>query len=173
MIIPIDKFLEIREQEFPDKKVVATSGWFDPIHPGHISCIMDSKKFGDILVVIINGDQMAITKKGKPFMPASDRAYQVDCIKGVDYTVIYDHPTDYSVIGGLELVKPDVFTKGGDRDPDDANNPESPLYKELKLIESYGGRVEFRVGMDKEWSSSNYLEEWYQFRKKQEERSSN
>lgn len=170
MIIPLEDFPRIRETELKGKKIVSTCGWFDPIHPGHISCIMDSKKFGDILVVIVNGDQQAVTKKGKAFMPAVDRAYQVDCIKNVDYTVIYDHPTEYSSLEAIKIIKPDVLTKGGDRDPKDANNPESPLYKEMKFIESYGGRVEFGVGKEKQWSSSNYLEEWYQFRKSQEEK---
>jgi cytidyltransferase-like protein len=168
MIIPLENFPKLRENELKGKKIVATCGWFDPIHPGHISCIMDSKKFGDILIVLINGDQMAITKKGKPFMPATDRADIVDCIKGVDYTAIYDHPTEYSMLGGLMIIKPDIFAKGGDRDKKDAEDPNSPLNKEITFIESYGGRVEFGVGKDKQWSSSDYLEDWYQFRKSQE-----
>ena len=36
--------------------IVCTSGGFDPLHPGHASCLIDSKKFGDTLVVVVNGD---------------------------------------------------------------------------------------------------------------------
>ena len=163
MVIPIDQYQEIKQKEFPNKKVVCTSGFFDPIHPGHISCLLESKKFGEIFVVIVDGDQIAKTKKGKPFIPEKDRSEIVDAIKGVDYVVIYNHPTDYSVIGGLEIVRPDVFTKGGDRDPQNAEDPNSPLYKELKFLESYGATVEYGVGKDKVWSSSNYLQEWVDF----------
>lgn len=168
MVIPIEEFPKIRERELKGKTIVSTSGFFDPIHPGHVSCITESKKFADVLVVILNGDQQCVTKKGKPFIPARDRADIIDNFKGVDYVVMYDHPTEYSSLEAIEIIKPDVVTKGGDRNPDDANNPESPLFKEMKFVESYGGRVEFGVGKDKIWSSSDYLEEWYQFRKSQE-----
>jgi len=43
-------------------KVVVTSGGFDPIHPGHISCIIESKKYGDTLAVIVNGDAFLTAK---------------------------------------------------------------------------------------------------------------
>lgn len=146
MVIPIQDFPKLRETELKGKTIVVTSLFGDPLHPGHASCITESKKFGDILVVIVNGDMQCVTKKGKPFMPALDRANLINHLKGVDYVVIYDHPTEYSVIGAFEYVKPDVFTKGGDRDPKNAADPTSPLFKEVALIESYGGRVEYNVG---------------------------
>lgn len=156
MVIPLTEFPKLREENFPDKKIVATSGFFDPIHPGHISCIRESKKFGDILVVIVNGDNQCITKKGKPFIPAKDRVYIVDSLKDVDYVVIYDHESKYDCCEALEIIKPDVFTKGGDRD----NSKKVP---EAEVVESYGGVVQYNVGDPKVWSSSNYLEEWVNF----------
>lgn len=156
MVIPLTEFPKLRKKYFPDKKIVATSGFFDPIHPGHISCIRESKKFGDILVVIVNGDNQCITKKGKPFIPAKDRAYIVDSLKDVDYVVIYDHESIYYCYEALEIIKPDVFTKGGDRDT-------AKKVQETKTVESYGGVVEYNVGEPKVWSSSNYLEEWVNF----------
>jgi glycerol-3-phosphate cytidylyltransferase len=156
MVIPLKDFPKIREEKLEGKKIVCTSGYFDPLHPGHASCITESKKFGDILVVIINGDKQCITKKGKPFMPAIDRARVVDYLKGVDYVVIYDHPSKLDSVEPIEIIKPDVFTKGGDRDS-------SKNVPEFDLIESYGGRVQFNVGDPKMWSSSNYLQEWEDF----------
>jgi cytidyltransferase-like protein len=161
MVIPIEDFPKIREQELKGKTIVSTSGFFDPIHPGHASCITESKKFGDILVVIVDGDQRAVTKKGKAFMPAIDRARLIDYLEGVDYVVIYDHPTENNCVEAIEIIKPDVFTKGGDRDA-------SKTVPEFEMVEKNGGRVEFNVGDPKIWSSSDYLEEWYQFRKSQE-----
>jgi len=156
MVISLNEFPRIKEEVLKDKKIVCTSGFFDPIHPGHASIITESKKFGDILVVVVNGDMQCITKKGKPFMPAKDRAYIVDSLKNVDYTVIYDHPTRYDSCEPLEIIKPDVFTKGGDRD-------EKNKVPEAEVVEKYGGKVEYNVGDPKIWSSSNYLQEWVDF----------
>ena len=156
MIVPIDDFPKIREEKFPNKKVVCTSGFFDPMHPGHVSCVMESKKFGDVLVVIIDGDTRAIVKKGKPFIPAVDRAELVDAIKGVDYVVIYEEEGATNCVEAVKLIRPDVFTKGGDRD-------NGKVVPEAEVLAEYGGTVEYGVGKDKVWSSSNYLQEWVDF----------
>lgn len=163
MIVPLEDFKKLRETELKDKKIVCTSTFCDPIHPGHVSIILESKKFGDILVVILDGDTRAITKKGKYFMPAVDRAKIVDAIKGVDYVVIHENPTATNCSEAIAIVRPDVFTKGGDRDEKNRNDPNSGLKAEADIIEGYGGRIEYGVGADKEWSSSNYLQEWVDF----------
>lgn len=168
MVIPLEDFPKLREEKLKGKTIVCTSTFIDPPHPGHTSCIVESKKFGDILVVIIDGDEICRTKKGKPFLPEQDRAEIANDLKGVDYVVIYNHPTKYTIAEALEIIKPDVFTKGGDRNEKDRNDPNSPLKIEADIIEAYGGRIEYNVGKPKQWSSSNYLEEWYQFRKSQE-----
>lgn len=168
MVVPLEEFSKIRNGELKDKKVVATSMFFDPPHPGHVSCLLESKKFGDVLVVIIDGDTRAANKKGKAFMPAVDRADIADAIKGVDYVVIHEDPEAWHCADAIEIVRPDVFTKGGDRDEKNRHDPKSGLKWEADIIEGYGGRIEYGVGKDKVWSSSNYLEEWYLFRKSQE-----
>jgi cytidyltransferase-like protein len=159
MIIPLEDFPKLREEKLKGKKIVATSGFFDPIHPGHISCIRESKKFGDVLVVIVNGDKQCVTKKGKAFLPADVRAYIVDNLKDVDYVVIYDHPTKYDSSEPLKIVRPNVFTKGGDR----VHPPTGPLAIEVAALEEIGATIEYNVGDPKIWSSSNYLQEWVDF----------
>jgi rfaE bifunctional protein nucleotidyltransferase chain/domain len=158
MIIDLKAFPKFREENLKNKKIVCTSGFFDPIHPGHISCLTESKKLGDVLIVIVDGDQRAVIKKGKPFIPEKDRAYIVDHIKGVDYVTIYNHPTEDNCIEAIRIIKPDIFTKGGDR----ISGKEVP---EAKVVEEYGGEVIYNVGDPKIWSSSNYLEEWVNFKK--------
>lgn len=156
MIIPLEDFPKLRDEKLKGKKIVCTSGFYDPIHPGHVSCLMESKKFGDVLVVIVDGDQRAVTKKGKPFMAELDRARIVDGIKGVDYVVIYNSTTRNDCVEAVDIIKPDVFTKGGDRTARE-NIPE------YDTIEKNGGTIEFNVGDPKYWSSSNYLQEWVDF----------
>lgn len=134
-------------------KVVATSGGFDPIHPGHISCIIDSKKYGDTLVVIVNGDSFLTAKKGRPFQNLETRSLIVSGIAGVDYVIPFEIEGDQTVSRALELIKPHVFTKGGDR-VDKASLPEWETCKRNSI------EIVFGIGEDKKWSSSWFLHEW-------------
>jgi cytidyltransferase-like protein len=140
-------------------KIVATSGGFDPIHPGHISCIIDSKKFGDTLVVIVNGDHFLTAKKGRPFQNLETRSLIVSGIAGVDYVVPFEIHDDPTVNKALEIIRPNIFTKGGDR-VDKASLPE------WETCEQYGIKIVFGVGEDKKWSSSWFLKDWDQAKDK-------
>ena len=134
-------------------KIVATSGGFDPIHPGHISCIIESKKHGDTLVVIVNGDAFLTTKKGRPFQNLETRSLIVSGIAGVDYVVPFEIKNDQTVSKALAALKPHIFTKGGDR-VDKASLPE------WETCQKHGIKIIFGVGEDKKWSSSWFLREW-------------
>lgn len=134
-------------------RIVATSGGFDPIHPGHISCIIDSKKYGDTLVVIVNGDSFLSAKKGRPFQNLETRTLIVSGITGVDYVIPFEIHDDQTVSKALGAIKPNVFTKGGDR-VDKASLPEWDTCKENNI------EIVFGVGEDKKWSSSWFLNEW-------------
>jgi D-beta-D-heptose 7-phosphate kinase/D-beta-D-heptose 1-phosphate adenosyltransferase len=149
-IVSFEEFEKLRPKL---GKVVATSGGFDPIHPGHISCIIDSKKYGDTLVVIVNGDAFLTAKKGRPFQNLETRSLIVSGIAGVDYVVPFEIKGDQTVSRALEALKPDVFTKGGDR-VDKASLPEWDTCKKHDI------EIVFNVGEDKKWSSSWFLNEW-------------
>jgi len=139
-------------------KIVVTSGGFDPIHPGHISCIMESKKYGDTLVVIVNGDNFLTAKKGRPFQNLETRALIVSGIKGVDYVIPFEIEGDSTVSKALAILKPHVFTKGGDR-------VDAKTIPEWETCEKYGIKVISGVGMDKQWSSSWFLKDWEGYKK--------
>ena len=96
------------------KKVVAFSGYFDPIHVGHLDYLEMSKKLGDKLVVIVNNNNQCVLKKGKPFMDEDDRVRIVKSLSIVD-EVFLSIDTDKTVCKSLEAIKPDVFANGGDR----------------------------------------------------------
>lgn len=134
-------------------KIVATSGGFDPIHPGHISCIIESKQYGDTLVVIVNGDSFLTAKKGRPFQNLETRSLIVSGIREVDYVIPFEIKGDQTVSKALEEIKPHVFTKGGDR-IDQTSIPEWETCEKHK-IEVISG-----VGADKQWSSSWFLNKW-------------
>ncbi len=94
------------------KVVVAISGAFDPIHIGHVRYIREAAKLGDKLVVILNGDDFLLRKKGFVFRPFVDRKEILESIKGVD-EVIPSIDEDQTVSKTLEKLKPDIFAKGG------------------------------------------------------------
>lgn len=95
-------------------KIIAASGYFDPIHFGHVEYLEKAKKLGDKLIVIINNDKQAYLKKGFEFMPFKERMEIVRALKCVD-EVFPSIDEDKTVCKSLEAVKPDIFAKGGDR----------------------------------------------------------
>lgn len=156
-IVSLDEFARLRPKL---GKIVATSGGFDPIHPGHISNIIQSKKYGDTLVVIVNGDAFLTSKKGRPFQNLETRCLIVSGIIGVDYVVPFEITDDTTVVKALEIVRPQVFTKGGDR------NQSTLPPDETKICKEHNIEVVFGVGEDKKWSSSWFLEDWEKTRRK-------
>jgi cytidyltransferase-like protein len=149
-IVSLDEFAKLRPKL---GKIVATSGGYDPIHPGHISLIIESKKYGDTLVVIVNGDNFLTTKKGRPFQNLETRSLIASGIAGVDYVVPFEIKDDMSVNKALEIIRPHVYTKGGDTvDPS--------TIREWDVCQKNGTEVIFGVGDDKQWSSSWFLKDW-------------
>ena len=105
-ILTLEEFSKLRDD--PDAGlgvVVATSGGFDPIHPGHVTCIVESADFGDTLVVIVNGDDFLMRKKGKAFQDIDTRAAIVSAIRGVDYVVKFEIENDPTVAVALRAVR--------------------------------------------------------------------
>ncbi|MEK7616064.1 MAG: adenylyltransferase/cytidyltransferase family protein [Patescibacteria group bacterium] len=139
--------------------IVMASGGFDPIHPGHISYFLESKKLGDILVVAVNGDAFLKVKKGKSFQNLETRAMIVSGIRGVDYVVPFEAPGDVSAAKALEAVRPHIFANGGNR----SGTKQLPA-NDVAAIKKYGIKMKFGVGIGKLWSSSDSLEQWVAFR---------
>tara|TARA_Y100000389_G_scaffold129910_1_gene127344 strand:- start:218 stop:625 length:408 start_codon:yes stop_codon:yes gene_type:complete len=119
---------------------VAVSGYFDPIHVGHIDFFEKAKKFGDKLIVIINNDSQARLKKGKSFINENDRLEIVKALRCVD-DVFLSIDNDKSVCKSLEIIKPDIFANGGDRKLDEI--PETAIMKKynIQMIEGVGKKI--------------------------------
>jgi cytidyltransferase-like protein len=121
-------------------KTVAISGYFDPIHVGHLEYIKEAKKLGDKLIVIVNNNHQCVLKKGKPFMDEKDRVIITSCIKYVD-EVFLSIDEDKTVCKSLEEIKPDIFANGGDRK--NFEIPESIICKkhDIKIIDGLGEKI--------------------------------
>tara|TARA_B100001540_G_scaffold297465_1_gene300132 strand:- start:48 stop:455 length:408 start_codon:yes stop_codon:yes gene_type:complete len=121
-------------------KIVATSGYFDPLHVGHLECLELAKQLGDKLIVIVNSDLQAKLKKGKSFMSENDRMKIVSALKCVD-EVFLSIDKDKTQCKSLEYLKPNIFAKGGDRLSNEI--PESKTCHELgiEIIDGLGDKI--------------------------------
>lgn len=138
-------------------KIVLVTGGFDPLHSGHIAYFNAAKMLGNILIVGINSDDWLTRKKGKAFMPLSEREAIVKNLRMVDYVISFDD-TDDSAKQAIASVRARwpantiVFANGGDRTQD--NIPEMSVQdSNLEFAFGVGGE-------DKQNSSSWILEEW-------------
>ena len=121
-------------------KKVAVSGYFDPLHVGHLEYLKLAKSLGDYLIVIVNSNYQCKIKKGKPFMDENDRLEIVRNLKMVD-EVFLSIDKDKTVCKSLEKIRPDIFANGGDRSTDEV--PETVIcnkYK-IKMIDGLGDKI--------------------------------
>ena len=122
------------------KVKIAVSGYFDPIHVGHLEYLKIAKSLGDILVVIVNNNHQCVLKKGKFFMDENDRLEIVKAIKYVD-EVVLSVDQDKTVCKSLELIRPNIFANGGDRSTDEV--PETSVCKKYKIemVDGLGEKI--------------------------------
>ena len=123
------------------KKIVVASGYFDPLHAGHVEYLQRAKHLGGTLIVIVNNDLQASLKKGKPFMPASERVKVIRALECVDLA-IESVDDDRTVCKTLSCLHPDVFTNGGDQNNDTI--PESIVCNKLniEMVDGLGEKIQ-------------------------------
>ena len=126
---------------------VIASGYFDPIHVGHIEYFRLSKALGDKLIVIVNTDKQALKKKGYVFMPEGERIEIIRSIGIVD-NVILSIDTDESVSRTLSFLSTFcpgdklIFAKGGDRHAEEI--PENKTCKKynIEIVDGLGNKIQ-------------------------------
>ena len=141
-------------------RIVVVSGYFNPIHSGHLDYLEAAKKLGDYLIVIVNNDFQVSLKGSVPFMPSDERLRIVASLSCVDKAVLSDSD-DQSVVSTLkklyEVYSLDyffqsmTFANGGDRT--EGNSPEEQYCKQN------GIRLSYDCGGGKTNSSSELLEQ--------------
>ena len=151
----LDSYLQNSNFKINNGKIYMTSGGFDPMHVGHLRCIQETVKLAageknSIVVIVVNGDGFLLRKKGYAFMPLQERMEIIAGIEGVDDVTTWDDGTT-TVIGAIEILAPDYFTKGGDR-TDTSNVPE------FKICQKIGCQILFGIGGEKIQSSSNLVQ---------------
>ena len=95
------------------KRLVFTNGCFDILHAGHVNCLQEARRMGDVLVVGVNSDDSVSRLKGpdRPVWPLADRMAVLAALECVDYVIPFEEDTPLRLI---ERLLPDVLVKGGD-----------------------------------------------------------
>jgi len=132
----------------PKKKAIIVSGYFNPLHKGHLEYFNNAKALCDELFVIVNSDYQRELKGSKAFQDEEERVLIVSNIKAVDKAVL-SVDKDRTVCESIRM----LFTRYG-KDYDlafanggDQNNetiPENPVCKELgvELIDGLGDKIQ-------------------------------
>jgi len=121
--------------------VVVVSGYFNPLHVGHLEMISRGKKLGDKLIAIVNNDYQVALKGSVPFMNQADRLKIVKALRDVD-EVFLSIDKDKTVCKSLAKIKPDIFANGGDRHSV-GDVPEYPICQKLriKMVDGLGRKI--------------------------------
>ena len=129
-------------------KAIIVSGYFNPLHRGHIEYFKLAKKHGDMLFVIINNDLQRELKGSKPFMDENERKIIVEELKVVD-KVFISIDNDKSVNKTISIINDQYssqfelfFANGGDKKKQ--NITESVICNKLgiKLIDRLGKKIQ-------------------------------
>ena len=130
------------------KKGIIVSGYFNPIHKGHLEYFINAKHLADQLFVIVNNDFQRALKGSKEFQKEAERLFIVQNIKAVDKAII-SVDKDRTVCETIRTIFETfgkeyqlAFANGGDQD----NNsiPEAPICNELgiELIDGLGDKIQ-------------------------------
>lgn len=130
------------------KKVIIVSGYFNPLHIGHIEYFHAAKEMGDLLFVIVNNDIQRALKGSKEFMNEKDRLLIISELKVIDKAFI-SIDEDRTVINSIKKIHDEYsdnyelfFANGGDQS--NQSIPESKICAELdiKLIDGLGDKIQ-------------------------------
>lgn len=129
-------------------RVIVASGYFNPIHSGHLDYLEEAKRLGDYLIVIVNSDAQVALKGSDPFMDEVERLRIVRALRCVDRAVVATDEDgtvcssirkEYTRLHDDPFFVGMAFANGGDRK--EGGVPEDSLECEigLKMVYSVGG----------------------------------
>jgi len=131
-----------------DRKVVVVSGYFNPIHEGHIEYIRIAKEFAGengLVYAIINSDKQARLNKNFSFVPERDRLAVVAGLKHVDRAII-SIDEDHTVCKTLEMMCEDSFANTPTHFVNGGDVTAQLSCPEQNVCEKYGIQLVFGLG---------------------------
>ncbi len=133
---------------FMKPKAIIVSGYFNPIHKGHIEYFKNAKSNGDKLFVIVNSDFQRELKGSKEFQDENERVFIVQNLRMVDKCFL-SIDKDRTVVESIKKIFDEfgnefqlAFANGGDQNNDTI--PERPICEELgiELIDGLGRKIQ-------------------------------
>ena len=130
------------------KKAIIVSGYFNPIHKGHLEYFNNAKALCDELFVIVNNDHQRELKGSKEFQKEDERMIIVSNIKAVDKAIL-SIDKDRTVCETIRMIANEYgaeyelgFANGGDQNNDTI--PERPICEEMnvRLIDGLGDKIQ-------------------------------
>ena len=130
------------------KKAIIVSGYFNPIHKGHLEYFNNAKALCDELFVIVNNDHQRAAKGSKEFQKEDERMIIVSNIKAVDKAIL-SIDKDRTVCETIRMIANQYvseyelsFANGGDQNNDTI--PERPICEEMNvaLIDGLGDKIQ-------------------------------
>jgi cytidyltransferase-like protein len=129
-------------------KAIIVSGYFNPLHKGHLELFYKSKEAGDQLWVIVNSDHQRELKGSKEFMDENERLLIVSAVGIVDKVLISIDKdktqcatlTDLADKFGANFEL--YFANGGDQDNDSIPEVSVCMEKGIKLLEGLGDKIQ-------------------------------
>jgi cytidyltransferase-like protein len=130
------------------KKAIIVSGYFNPIHKGHLEYFQNAKKLADVLFVIVNNDHQRALKQSKEFQLEDERMLIVSSLKPVDKAVL-SIDTDRTVCATIANIAKEygqeydlAFANGGDQN--NQTIPERPICEKMgiTLLDGLGDKIQ-------------------------------
>ncbi|MDB4452636.1 adenylyltransferase/cytidyltransferase family protein [bacterium] len=131
-------------------KAIIVSGYFNPLHIGHLELLENAKKASDLLIVIVNSDLQRKLKGSKEFQTEDERLAIVRAIRYVDiaYVSIDEDATQietlkmlkqrYGLDAGMDL----TFANGGDQNNDTIPERSTCEQYGIHLLEGLGNKIQ-------------------------------
>lgn len=130
------------------KKAIIVSGYFNPLHKGHVELFEISKQLSDMLIVIINSDLQRFLKGSKEFMLEDERLEIINAIKYVDWAMISidTDKTQKESIKEIYAIYKDThklaFANGGDQNNDTIPEADTCRGLGVELIQGLGDKIQ-------------------------------
>jgi cytidyltransferase-like protein len=130
------------------KKAIIVSGYFNPIHKGHLEYFLNAKSLVDFLFVIINNDQQRALKQSKEFQLEEERMLIVSYLKPVDKAIL-SIDRDRTVCETIAKIAKEygndydlAFANGGDQNNDTI--PERAICEKMgiRLLDGLGDKIQ-------------------------------
>jgi cytidyltransferase-like protein len=129
-------------------KIVIVSGYFNPLHKGHVEYFNKSKELGDNLYVIVNNDKQRELKGSREFQNEDERVFIIKNLKMVD-RVFLSIDTDRTIcqtIGMIHSLEDStnelMFANGGDQVNDTIPERQLCDWLGIKLIDGMGNKIQ-------------------------------